>query len=169
MELYRKKFNLGTKPNSGQDEGYEDRKNLPSQRLKNVYLQNLLKQNREQFPNDYDASHAGKNIPNIRSSMEDIFADDNNKKKALKYIIQKNRNMQSPDSKKVSKRLEKSASPMGRGGKDKDYADDSREETPIRKVLNLSREPYYSAVGNKFNTINNDKKPSNNLKTTSGI
>ena len=81
MELYRKKLNLGTKPNSGQDEVYEDRRINPSQRLKNVYLKNLLKQNREQFPNDYDASQAGKNIPNIRSSMEDIFADDNNKKK----------------------------------------------------------------------------------------
>ena len=46
---------------------------------------------------------------------------------------------------------------------EKDYGEDSRDETPIRKVLNLSREPYYSAVGKRFNTLNNDKnlKPKN--------
>jgi hypothetical protein len=44
----------------------------------------MLKQNRTQLGNEpFDATHAGKNIPSVRSSMEDILSDENNKNNYL--------------------------------------------------------------------------------------
>ena len=157
MELYRKKV---TKPNTGLDERYEEPIYNPSQRPKNIYMQKMIKKNRDQYTNENEVSNEGKNIQNVRSSMEDILSDENNKKKGIKYVTKKNRDIQSPGIKQVPRRIEKSVSPRGRGGYDMDYGEDSRDETPIRKVLNLSREPYFSAVGKRFNTISTDNKPS---------
>ena len=82
MELYRKKVNVTAKPPSGSDERYEDMKYNPSKRPKNVYLNNIMKKNQSQTPNEpINESQARKNIPSVRSSMEDIFSDENNKKK----------------------------------------------------------------------------------------
>ena len=38
MELYRKKVNLGSKQNSGQEDRYEDTKFNPPHRIKNIYF-----------------------------------------------------------------------------------------------------------------------------------
>ena len=52
------------------EERYEDMKINPSKRLKNIYLQNMLKQNRTQLGNEpFDATHAGKNIPSVRGGI----------------------------------------------------------------------------------------------------
>ena len=61
MELYRKKANFGAKATSGPDERYEDTKYNPSKRLKNLYLEQALKQNQSNIPN--------------HPSKEDIFSD----------------------------------------------------------------------------------------------
>jgi hypothetical protein len=166
MELYHKKVNLGTKQPSGPEERYDEMRYNPSRRPNNIYFQKMMKQNQSKLNNEpIDISYEDKNIPSIHSNLQNILSDENNKKKALKFMALKNRNFQSPKSKQKEKRLEKSFSPRGRGGRNRDYEEDSREATPIRKVLNLSREPYYSAIGKKFNTINNDNpRTKNNLR-----
>ena len=35
-----------------------------------------------------DLKSAGENINNVRNNMEDIFSNDENKKKAIKYVIE---------------------------------------------------------------------------------
>ena len=160
MELYRKKVNLGGKPN--QDTSY-----TTSQRPRNIYLQKMIKKNPKQNET-FEGSLNRDNLPNVRSSLEDMVSEENNKKKAMKYAGQRNTDVQSPESKQVRRRIEKSASPPRRGGGySRNYREDSGEATPIRKVLNLSREPYYSAVGQRFNTINNDNKPIVSVKRRS--
>ena len=161
MELYHKKVNLGTKPTT--EENYNT-----SRRPRNIYFQKMIKKNQNQKHNEtFEGSIGRENLPNIRSSMEDILSEENNKKKGVKYANQKNRDLQSPDSTtQIRKRIDKSASPRHMGGYPRDYNnEDNREATPLRKVLNLSREPYYSEVGKRFNTINNDTKAEpNNIR-----
>ena len=147
MELYRKKVNLGGK-------GNPEASYTTSQRPKNIYLQKMIKKNQPKHNETFEG-----NVPNVRSSMEDMYSEENNKKRGMKYAGQNNMDIQSPESQPVRRRIEKSASPPRRGGNSRNYREDSGEATPIRKVLNLSREPYYSAVGQRFNTINNDNKP----------
>ena len=101
--------------------------------------------------------------------MDDFLSDENNRKNTSKNINQKNRNFQSPDSNFPQKRIEKSASPKRRGDYKKEYGDESREDSPNRKALNLSREPYYSEVGRSFNTINNDKNSAEKQRTKNNI
>lgn len=164
MELYRKKINITSKSGKPQ-ERYEDLRFNNSKRPRNIYIQKVLKQNKSQTHIDcYEISSSGENIPNIRSNMEDIFSDENNKNKAIKYVIQvgKNKNMKTPDE--GPKRFDKSASP-GNRRKYQREVQDSNEATPLRKVLNLNKEPYYSTSRNRFNTINNEPTSGmNNLK-----
>ena len=164
MELYRKKINITCKCGKPQEK-YEDLRLNNSKRQKNIYIQKVLKQNKSQTHIDcYEISSSGENIPNIRSNMEEIFSDENNKNKAIKYVIQvgKNKNMKSPY--KGSKRFDKSASPGNRRKYQRD-PQDSNEATPLRKVLNLNKEPFYTTSRNKFNTINNEPTSAmNNLK-----
>lgn len=166
MELYRKKVNLNSQRSRPQ-ERYDNMRYNPSKRPRNIYLQKMAKQNPNQSREGYEISSATDNIPNVRSNMEDIFADDSNKNRAIKYVIQigKSRNLKSQDPDEVQKRFEKSASPRGRGAFPRESTHDSNEATPLRKVLNLSREPYYSTAGNRFRTINNESQgPINNLR-----
>ena len=159
MELYHKKNNISVQRSKPQ-ERYDNRRYNPNKNARNLYMQKVLKQKPSQGRNDpYEISSSGENIPNnIRSNMEDIFSDENNKKKAIKYVIQigKSRNIKSPEPNHDQKRFERSASPGGRGELPIDNTHDSNEATPLRKVLNLSREPYYSSVGNRFRTLNDD-------------
>ena len=53
----------------------------------------------------------------------------------------KSRNLKSPEPDEIQRRFEKSASPRGRGAFPRESTHDSNEATPLRKVLNLSREP----------------------------
>ena len=77
-------------------------------------------------------------------------------------------NVHSPESKPVKRHIERSASPPRRGGGYSiNYWEDNGEASPIKKVLNLSREPYYSAAGQPFNTINNENKPILSVKRRS--
>ena len=151
MDLYRKKVNVEIKPSSGKEENYEDSKYNPSKRPKNIYLQNDTKQNQPQFCNDLiDEYQPGKNIP---STKENVVSDENNKPKSIKYPNSKTRNFQNPEENQVQRDLERSISPKGNRKRPLDYGGEGNIETsPIRKVLNLSREPYYSEVGKRFNT-----------------
>ena len=148
MDLYRKKVNFGVKPTSGQEERNEDPKIDPSKRLKRLYLHHLLKQNQTQI--------ARNNNPN-KTMTEDFLSDENSKKMPYKYGNLKNRNINSPDFKQ-QKHYDKSMSPMRRG----QPKEENMRTSPVRKNLNLSREPYYSAVGKSYNAF--EPKTKNKLK-----
>lgn len=154
MELYRKKANFGAKATSGPDERYEDTKFNPSKRLKNLYLEHALKQNQSNIPN--------------HPSKEDIFSDENSKQKPVKNINEKYKDIQSPEPKQFQKRSEKSMSPRRRGLLTRNR-EKNLKTSPIRNVLNISREPYYSEVGKRFNTIGNEPKGRNPLRTEENI
>ena len=163
MDLYRKKVNLGSKQNDGQEDRYEDAKYNPPHRIKNIYFQKISKPNKTQNKEEpLESSQGGKN-------MDDFLSDENNRKNTSKYMNQKNRNYQSPDSNLPQKRLEKSASPKRRGDYEKEYGDESRGDSPNRKALNLSREPYYSELGRRFNTISNDKNSAEKQRAKNNI
>ena len=156
MDLYRKKVNFGSQPVSVPDERNEDKKISASKRLKKLYLYQAQKQNQSQY------------APS-RPNAEDILSDENNKNRP-QYFYQRNRDFQSPDS-QFQKRYDKSYSPRGRGVFEN--KDDNIRTSPFTKTNNLSREPYYSAVGKSFNNepkgrnkynISNIKRK--NFKTT---
>ena len=76
--------------------------------------------------------------------------------------------MQSPDSKQFQKRYEKSMSPRRRGLLTRNR-EKNIKTSPIRNPLNISREPYYSEVGKRFNTISNEPKGRSQLRTEDNI
>ena len=79
--------------------------------------------------------------------MKNILSDENNFKRAIKYVAKYNRN--NPNERYNNRNLEKSASPLGRRPRYKDYPQNT---SPLRKVLNITREPLYRYE----NTISND-------------
>ena len=72
----------------------------------------MIQQNLSQTKNEpIDITSAGDSIPNIRSNMEDIFATDETKKKAIKYVLEIGRNRNIRNSPRSNQRFDKSASP----------------------------------------------------------
>jgi hypothetical protein len=61
-----------------------------------------------------DLKSAGENINNVRNNMEDIFSNDENKKKAIKYVIEIGKIKSIRNS--PNHRLDKSASPLQKKG-----------------------------------------------------
>ena len=115
MELYHKK-NIESKPYK---RGRERNSRNENNQRKNIYLHKMIEQNLSQSKNEpIDISSAGDNIPNIRSNMEDIFANDETKKKAIKYVLEIGRSRNIRNSPRSQQRLDKSASPFvsTRGG-----------------------------------------------------
>ena len=100
-------------------------------------LQKMLVQNRL----------SNENITNIRKNMSNILSDENNFKRAIKYVTKYNQ--KSPSERHNYRNIEKSASPLGQRPKYRDYA---LNATPIRRVLNITKEPLYRYN----NTMNND-------------
>lgn len=113
MELYRKKINIENKPKRGRDRNMRS-ENYPR---KNVYFQKMIKDNLSQPKNEtLDLSTAGENMNNIRSSMEEIFSTEENKKKAIRYVIDLGKMKYIRNSPKIAERNKKSASPQYQGG-----------------------------------------------------
>ena len=76
--------------------------------------------------------------------------------------------MKSIEPKQFQKRYEKAISHRRRWG----LFTINREKyktSSIRNILNISREPYYSKVGKRFNTIINKSKRRNQLRTEDNI
>ena len=89
MDLYHKNVNIGNKSNRKTQDKYPENDYNP-QKNKNIYIRNMIPQNE-----NFDLVSAGDNISNVRSSMEDILSNDDNKEKTIKYTINigKNRNI----------------------------------------------------------------------------
>ena len=103
MDLYHKKVNLGNK--STRRPKYGDTDNNAPRKNENVYISKMMPRNET-----FDLGR--ENIPNVRSSMEDLFANEDKKKNAIKYVINIGKNKTektSPNS--VNRRFEKSDSP----------------------------------------------------------
>ena len=126
MDLYHKKVNLGNK--STRRPKYGDTDNNAPRRNENVYISKMMPRNET-----FDLGR--ENIPNVRSSMEDLFANEDKKKNAIKYVINIGKNKTaktSPNS--VKRRFDKSASPARGRGMGYPLANDkSYEATPNRR------------------------------------
>ena len=142
MELYHKKINIENKQNKrGRDRNIH-MENNPN---KNIYIQKMIQQS--QPKNEViDLSSAGDNIHNIRTNMEEIFSNEENKKKAIKYVIEIGKNKNIRNSPRTADRCQKSVSPNRRDGGNKNtYGNvESFKVTPNRT--------YYNSRG--FNTNN---------------
>ena len=177
MDLYHKKVNLGNK--STRRPKYADTENSQPKKNENIYIQKMIPKN-ENF--NYD-------IPNIRSSMEDLFSNEDNRKRAIKYVINigKNRNPRTTPNTE-NRRLEKSASPnRGRGlGYPLGY-EKSSEATPNRRgpdrrgesqmnsrstnLLGYTQMPNtgYNNIRRKNNFNDNNNISRNNIQTKKNI
>ena len=82
MDLYRKKVNIGNKSSRITQDKYKEPEISPNKNNKNVYILKMIPQNE-----NFDVDCVGENIPNVRSSMEEIFSNEDTKKKAIKFVI----------------------------------------------------------------------------------
>ena len=130
MDLYHKKVNVGNRTSRNQQEKYMGPS--PSKNKKNIYLQKMIPQNE-----NLDIASTGENIQNVRSSMEDIFSNEDTKKKAIKYVINigKNKSIHNSPKYEMPRRFEKSASPNRGRGYPINYGD-MYDETPNRRLPN---------------------------------
>ena len=160
MDLYQKKRYYQNQGNKGIKTRYDKRKNELT-REENYYLQKMLEQNKL----------TKENMSYVRTNMKTLLADENSLKKAINYVTRHNRF--SPNERYRNRYLEKSASPLGRRQK---YQDNNQTVTPLRKVLNITREPFYSynntltnASGNdnNQNRVNNKKEENYDIEISS--
>ena len=105
MDLYRKKVNIDTKGNKKGKPKYTEPEYNQKKPNQNSYIKKMMPQNE-----NFDLASAE---DNVRSSMEDIFSNEDSKKKAIKYVINigKNRNIKNSPNYEQPRRYEKSASP----------------------------------------------------------
>ena len=129
MDLYHKKGNKGNKSNRRPQVKYPYPEYNPKKK-QNIYIQKMIPQNENLVLSP------AVTIPNVRSSMEDIFANEDTKKKAIKYVINIGRNRNRP-----SRHYDKSASPY-RGKKYPTAYGNSNENTPNRQYPKRRGESY---------------------------
>ena len=98
MELYRKKTNLQNKANPRFRDKYHDSDYSQPNEDQNSYLHQMLKKKAVSQPRNEALNLSTENLQNVRSSVEDILADENNKKKAIKYVIHIGKNRRNPNS-----------------------------------------------------------------------
>ena len=129
MDLYHKKVKIGNK-NSKRSQDKKDIDNRRQKNTRNIYIQKMIPQN--------DISSSSRRISNVRSSMEDILSNEENKNRAINYVIKMGRNKDiynSPRDDEV-RRYEKSASPNNRKrlGYFPNTYTNSYETTPRRSI-----------------------------------
>ena len=110
MELYRKKITIAgkSKPKSNQ----RNLDDLPTYRY-DVYLQKSIeRQNLGPQNNPINLSCVNESIPNFRSSMQDLFSNEETRKKAIRYVIQARRKSPSPSDNNNTQKVQKSVSPI---------------------------------------------------------
>jgi hypothetical protein len=179
MELYHKK-NIESKPyRRGRDRDRDRNPRNENNQRKNVYLHKMIQQNLSQSRNEpIDLTSAGDSIPNIRSNMEEIFATDETKKKAIKYVLEIGRNRNIRNSSRSNQRLDKSASPpmKMRGGYIRGNIESFRTSPNNNfyngRAYNISITSNKYPQGNDYNigpkTVSNFYNP-NQLKTNNYI
>lgn len=89
MELYQKKINMINKNNNKRvynNRLFPKENTLPERLNKSVYLQRILKKNAPYVKKDLNLSN--QNYNKVFSNVENLFINDNTKKKAIKYVIQ---------------------------------------------------------------------------------
>ena len=173
MELYHKK-NIESKPYK---RGRERNSRNENNQRKNIYLHKMIEQNLSQSKNEpIDISSAGDNIPNIRSNMEDIFANDETKKKAIKYVLEIGRSRNIRNSPRSQQRLDKSASPFvstrggyirgnnesNRASPNKTFYKGKQNNISITRNRNKQGNDYNIAPNTVSNFYNPNKMKSNN-------
>ena len=158
MDLYHKKVNIVNKGKRRTKDQTSENEYNPSTKKTNIYIQKMIPRNE-----NIDFSTAGENIPNVRSSMEDIFSNEDNKKRAIKYVINigRNKTLRNSPNYEMNRRYEKSASPK-RGrmipNPPRVFAD-SYETTPSRKLPSRRGESYFN---NRLTTMNDYYPPISN-------
>ena len=108
MELYRKKINI---KNKRPRDKYQKEEYSQGNNDQNTYLREMLRKKAVSQPRNEALNISSENLQNVRSSLEDILADENNKKKAIKYVIQIGKNKKIPSSYDNDQRYEKTDSP----------------------------------------------------------
>jgi len=148
MDLYHKKVNIGNKSGRRSKTKYPETEYNQPKKTQNIYIQKMIPKNE-----NFDLVKAGDNIPNVRSSMEDLFSNEDSKKRAIKYVmnIGRNRTIRNTPNYTTARRYEKSASPnrgrgMGYQGNIKSY-----ENTPSRRFPERRGE---SQLNNRLTTLN---------------
>ena len=162
MELYHKKINIGNKTKKGKNRNIVSENNPQ----KNIYIHKMMKNSQPKNDSLDFLSSERDNIHNVRSNMEDIFANDENKKKAIRYVIQLGKTKNIKKSPQYDNRLQKSISPYHHGGRGAYYSAniDNYQVTPNRtyydpKVYNFTYNrngPFNGGSKNHYgNTVSN--------------
>ena len=149
MDLYHKKVKIGTKANrKGKQGKYMEPEYNQEKPKQNIYLQKMMPQNE-----NIDLKSTG---DNVRSSMEDIFSNEDNKKKAIKYVINigRNKNIRNSPNYQRARRLEKSASP-NRGRRYPQEYGEIYEDTPNLRYPERRGDSHL----NNRHTTSNDYNP----------
>ena len=71
------------------EEILEPPKNDKKINAQNVYLQKLLQKNNVQNSSNIAITSVNDNLPSFKNNIHDILSTDENKQKAIKYVIQK--------------------------------------------------------------------------------
>ena len=175
MELYRKKINIGNKVSRRLREKYNEAEMAEQNEqneAQNTYLQKMIKKKNVSQPKNDALNLSSENIQNVRSSVEDILGNENNKKRAIKYVIQIGKNRKIPTNQasyEVEPRFEKSESPKREGRGYKTYVN-SYKNSPSRNTNEPKRQSEsgpkkYISINDYSNTdLNNiNNKTSNNF------
>ena len=110
MELYRKKINLSAKAKQNPKSRYFDN-HINTKSQYDLYLQKSIeKQNLEPQNNPINLSCVNESIPNFRISMQDLFSNDESRRKAIRYVI--NARRRSPSPSEDMSPFQRSVSPM---------------------------------------------------------
>ena len=136
MELYQKKRYLINQPNKKRSIKYE-KNNNDLNKNENTFFHKMIEQNKLSDENT-------KKLINI--NIKNILSNENNLKKAIKYVSEYNRN--NSVERRNYRNIEKSASPLGLNQRFK-YNELNQSTTPIRRVLNLTRDLKYNTNVNK--------------------
>ena len=158
MELYRKKISIAGKV-----------KPLPQDRfLRNeryryeIYLQKSIEQqNVTPQSNLINISNINESIPNFRTSMQDLFSNDESRRKAIKYVINaQRRRSPSPSGEVIN--FQRSVSPKNNKQKTKINFDIS-ETSPnfYKNRLVKSKEPFSNLTTRNKNLYNGNPNLSN--------
>ena len=148
MELYRKKIKVGSKKNPRITDQYNETENSLPNEDQNTYLQKVIEKKNVSQPKN-EASN--ENIQNARSSIEDIFSNENNKKKAIQYVIQIGKNKKIPNNYSESNNPEQFS--------EKPKFSRSYKNSPSKNINEQQRKNKYTSANNyPNNDMDNQKR-----------
>ena len=160
MDLYHKKININNKVGRRLREKYREAELAEQSRNESTYLQKMLEKKHEARQGNKALNISSENIKNVRSNVEDILADEYNKKRAIKYVIEigKNKRIQN-NSHSVD--YGKSESPKFGGKILIQPIGESYKNSPNKIISIHRREPQSDA--NKYISINDSTNNNQNF------